>query len=363
MELNMEAAKGSGGSSPAFGAESLIVAKESETVAEETPVANTGMETKIEETADGAEKHMPELDASQHVGVKSPIGVKDDEDNDELVPEVDTKTEMEAKVDVEAGKGGGEEHLLELHDSSFVCTEPSIVVKDNNRDDGVLCKEDTPMLDTKIETETEEEATQVSESSKDNIVRNEAAVDNDTMMADSERETETEAEAGRGSGGESVQEFEDSNLVDQDEGDEVAEEEIPAAETEVEEEIPDADTAMETEMDAAESWKGAGGKRKRGRHSKGPAKIPARAPQRKTVGEDVCFICFDGGDLVLCDRRGCPKAYHPFCVNRDEAFFQAKGRWNCGIDWCRETGESQCRTCMPSSFVIDKLFKLMLALQ
>jgi hypothetical protein len=29
--------------------------------------------------------------------------------------------------------------------------------------------------------------------------------------------------------------------------------------------------------------------------------------------------------------RGCPKAYHPSCVNRDEAFFRAKGRWNCGM--------------------------------
>lgn len=28
--------------------------------------------------------------------------------------------------------------------------------------------------------------------------------------------------------------------------------------------------------------------------------------------------------------RGCPKAYHPSCVNRDEAFFQTKGKWNCG---------------------------------
>ena len=28
--------------------------------------------------------------------------------------------------------------------------------------------------------------------------------------------------------------------------------------------------------------------------------------------------------------RGCPQAYHPSCVNRDEAFFRAKGRFNCG---------------------------------
>lgn len=34
--------------------------------------------------------------------------------------------------------------------------------------------------------------------------------------------------------------------------------------------------------------------------------------------------------ILLGVFRGCPKAYHPSCVNRDEAFFRAKGRWNCG---------------------------------
>jgi hypothetical protein len=29
--------------------------------------------------------------------------------------------------------------------------------------------------------------------------------------------------------------------------------------------------------------------------------------------------------------RGCPKAYHPSCVNRDDDFFKSKGRWNCGM--------------------------------
>lgn len=28
--------------------------------------------------------------------------------------------------------------------------------------------------------------------------------------------------------------------------------------------------------------------------------------------------------------RGCNKGYHPSCVNRDEAFFRAKGVWTCG---------------------------------
>ncbi|KAK2979779.1 hypothetical protein RJ640_016311 [Escallonia rubra] len=69
-------------------------------------------------------------------------------------------------------------------------------------------------------------------------------------------------------------------------------------------------------------------KRKRGRPPRGQPKTP---PLKKAKEEeDVCFICFDGGTLVLCDRRGCPKAYHPTCIKRDEAFFRSKARWNCG---------------------------------
>lgn len=29
--------------------------------------------------------------------------------------------------------------------------------------------------------------------------------------------------------------------------------------------------------------------------------------------------------------RGCPKAYHPACIKRDEAFFRSKAKWNCGM--------------------------------
>lgn len=42
------------------------------------------------------------------------------------------------------------------------------------------------------------------------------------------------------------------------------------------------------------------GKRKRGRAL---ARVQSRAPPKKKEEEDVCFICFDGGNLVLCDRR------------------------------------------------------------
>ncbi|KAL3626847.1 hypothetical protein CASFOL_029252 [Castilleja foliolosa] len=85
---------------------------------------------------------------------------------------------------------------------------------------------------------------------------------------------------------------------------------------------------------AAERVIGAGEKRKRGRPPKGKQIVakpppPKRNKPKEEEGEDVCFICFDGGSLVLCDFKGCPKAYHPACIKRDDAFFRSKAKWNC----------------------------------
>ncbi|XP_076926735.1 zinc finger CCCH domain-containing protein 19-like [Bidens hawaiensis] len=93
---------------------------------------------------------------------------------------------------------------------------------------------------------------------------------------------------------------------------------------------------------------------RQGRKRKRGGKTPQATPKstggpRKTVEEeDVCFMCYDGGDLVICDKRDCPKAYHPACINRDEAFFQTKGRWDCG--WhlctnCSKKADYRCYTC------------------
>ncbi|MED6181362.1 hypothetical protein PIB30_018693 [Stylosanthes scabra] len=91
-------------------------------------------------------------------------------------------------------------------------------------------------------------------------------------------------------------------------------------------------------------------KRKRGRPARGvPRATASPAPVRqKKEEEDVCFICFDGGSLVLCDRRGCPKAYHPACIKRDEAFFRSKAKWNCGwhiCSVCQKASHYMCYTC------------------
>ncbi|CAH1413643.1 unnamed protein product [Lactuca virosa] len=94
---------------------------------------------------------------------------------------------------------------------------------------------------------------------------------------------------------------------------------------------------------------GAVSKKKRGRPPKGMVKPPpAKKNKEVEEEEDVCFICFDGGSLVLCDRRGCPKAYHPACIKRDEAFFESAAKWNCGwhiCSICEKTAHHMCYTC------------------
>lgn len=93
-------------------------------------------------------------------------------------------------------------------------------------------------------------------------------------------------------------------------------------------------------------------KRKRGRPRKNPE---ARAVPlaRKKERENVCFVCFDrtNPNLVSCNKRGCYKAYHPACINRDEDFFHSKAKWNCG--WhicsnCQKAAKYMCYTCTTS---------------
>ncbi|KAJ8558333.1 hypothetical protein K7X08_005099 [Anisodus acutangulus] len=96
-------------------------------------------------------------------------------------------------------------------------------------------------------------------------------------------------------------------------------------------------------------------KRKRGRPPRGQAVKPRgqtvkihRVVVEEDEEEDVCFICFDGGSLVLCDRKGCPKAYHPACIKRDEEFFSSNAKWFCGwhiCSVCQKASHYMCYTC------------------
>ncbi|KAK2661972.1 hypothetical protein Ddye_000546 [Dipteronia dyeriana] len=55
---------------------------------------------------------------------------------------------------------------------------------------------------------------------------------------------------------------------------------------------------------------------------------------KKPFVEDWCFVCKDGGSLIICDYRDCPKAYHPECVDKDDSVFESDVRWTCNWHSC-----------------------------
>ncbi|XP_069474036.1 histone-lysine N-methyltransferase NSD3 isoform X2 [Ambystoma mexicanum] len=69
----------------------------------------------------------------------------------------------------------------------------------------------------------------------------------------------------------------------------------------------------------------------------------------KQMHEDYCFRCGDGGELVMCDKKDCPKAYHLLCLNLTQPPY---GKWDCPwhqCDVCNNTSAFFCEFC-PSSF-------------
>ncbi|KAL9265267.1 Zinc finger CCCH domain-containing protein, partial [Drosera capensis] len=169
-----------------------------------------------------------------------------------------------------------------------------------------------------IESQEEEAAAPM-----DEIVRSPVVADKDKDIGE-EEETQIMADSSL---------IASQNVVD-DEDEVDGDDEVSAGGAEME---------IEGEAEAEASKIGSDGKRKRGRKPKLHTKT-----LEILVGDDVCFICLDGGELVLCDHRGCPKAYHPSCVDRDEAFFRAKGRWTCGwhlCSICEKNAYYKCCTC------------------
>ncbi|CAL8273789.1 unnamed protein product [Merluccius merluccius] len=65
--------------------------------------------------------------------------------------------------------------------------------------------------------------------------------------------------------------------------------------------------------------------------------------------EDECFRCGDGGQLVICGKKSCTKAYHLACLGLAKRPF---GRWDCPwhhCDVCGKASEAFCQLC-PNSF-------------
>ncbi|XP_029459790.1 histone-lysine N-methyltransferase NSD3 isoform X1 [Rhinatrema bivittatum] len=74
--------------------------------------------------------------------------------------------------------------------------------------------------------------------------------------------------------------------------------------------------------------------------------------EQKQVHEDFCFRCGDGGELVMCDKKDCPKAYHLLCLNLTQPPY---GKWDCPWHQCDVCGSSATALCefCPSSFCKD----------
>uniref|UniRef100_A0A8C4NZF4 Histone-lysine N-methyltransferase NSD3 n=1 Tax=Dicentrarchus labrax TaxID=13489 RepID=A0A8C4NZF4_DICLA len=75
-------------------------------------------------------------------------------------------------------------------------------------------------------------------------------------------------------------------------------------------------------------------------------------PEGKHTHEYFCFCCGEGGELVMCDRKDCPKAYHLLCLNLTKPPY---GRWECPWHDCTVCGapaSSLCDFC-PRSFCRD----------
>uniref|UniRef100_E1BNH7 Nuclear receptor binding SET domain protein 3 n=1 Tax=Bos taurus TaxID=9913 RepID=E1BNH7_BOVIN len=72
----------------------------------------------------------------------------------------------------------------------------------------------------------------------------------------------------------------------------------------------------------------------------------------KQLHEDFCFQCGDGGELVMCDRKDCSKAYHLLCLNLPQPPY---GKWECPwhqCDECSAAAVAFCEFC-PRSFCKD----------
>uniref|UniRef100_A0A672ML70 Histone-lysine N-methyltransferase NSD2-like n=1 Tax=Sinocyclocheilus grahami TaxID=75366 RepID=A0A672ML70_SINGR len=98
-----------------------------------------------------------------------------------------------------------------------------------------------------------------------------------------------------------------------------------------------------------------GDRPKNGPTSEPKAKHQKKKPKRRKSrnegkkSEDECFRCGDGGELVLCDKKGCTKAYHLSCLDRTKRPF---GRWDCPwhhCDVCGKNADAFCQLC-PNSF-------------
>ncbi|GAB4835514.1 hypothetical protein Ancab_000423 [Ancistrocladus abbreviatus] len=74
---------------------------------------------------------------------------------------------------------------------------------------------------------------------------------------------------------------------------------------------------------------------------------PKKTQKQQEASEDYCFVCKDGGLLIVCDHKDCFKSYHPDCVGEDESRADAgEDHWICGWHSCFNCGKSSTFHCI-----------------
>ncbi|XP_059315123.1 zinc finger CCCH domain-containing protein 19 [Lycium ferocissimum] len=338
----------------------IVLEKEDEAMGTDHVTGNTEKDDEMVSQVDISVEKDVEMDTMKHEEVE-PVPLDEEEDKgtgaeDEVangekvvVTRNEEDDEMTTRVDISAVEAGVEsEKDVEMDSKKNEAVEPVPLDEDKG-----TAAEDEADNGEKVE-EDDEMVTRVDTSAVETGIESEKDVEMDTV-----KDEEVEPVEGTGSKDEGANAT--TTEMDTMKYEEVApvprDEEEDDEGTGAEDEAANATTTeIETENEMTESGKSSGGKRKRKNNTKstGKSKSGGRASSRKAIGEDVCFICFDGGDLVLCDRRGCTKAYHPSCIDRDEEFFRAKGKWNCGWHQCTICQKNATYLCYTCTFSLCK---------
>lgn len=72
---------------------------------------------------------------------------------------------------------------------------------------------------------------------------------------------------------------------------------------------------------------------------------------KEITAEDFCFVCKDGGDLVICDYGDCLKAYHSRCLENNPVFTKTESYFKCGCHlchYCKKSSNLKCLSCPKS---------------